>query len=376
MKITLVLMVRDEEKTIEDTLRSWLPIADNVVVVDTGSVDRTKMLAARECLHWIQSQEMRDIGGKNARAYEAAWVDFTTNRNGALSVAGHEFPGTWLVMVDADTRLHGASALQQFLHRRELEDYGTFNIRTLCGNLSYPMHRVFPAGTGWRYVGAVHETPVHPDKAEPPPTTIPGCHQIYQGTDRPQKRAAWEKHLATLLAVDAPYSAISARETHYIAQTYHCLGQLEDAAQWYDIRYNRRDGFEPERWRAGLCLARLLADKPHTGFLALDLLNELARLRPWRAEPWYTIAGLHLDRFNEPHKALAYAQMAVGLPLPGNDEYMIETDVYEWRTILLAARAWEGIGEKGIAQINYNHLLRFPGGLPEADRLFVNLTGA
>lgn len=92
-KISLCLITRDEEDFIAGCLESVAGVADEIIVVDTGSVDRTVEIA-------------RYFG---AEIIEFAWVDdFAAARNVALDHARGEF----VLTLDADERLspgcHGA----------------------------------------------------------------------------------------------------------------------------------------------------------------------------------------------------------------------------------------------------------------------------
>lgn len=83
MKITLCLIVRDEEKNLAQCLDSFQALYDEIVLVDTGSIDRTKEIA-------------REF---NARIFDFEWCDdFSAARNYALSKVGTD----WVMMVDAD----------------------------------------------------------------------------------------------------------------------------------------------------------------------------------------------------------------------------------------------------------------------------------
>ncbi|HXN34137.1 MAG TPA: glycosyltransferase [Polyangiaceae bacterium] len=84
--ITLCMIVRDEEAMLGDCLASVRASVDDVVVVDTGSRDATKRIAA-------------DAG---ARVFELCWRDdFAAARNEALKHAR----GEWVLVLDADERL-------------------------------------------------------------------------------------------------------------------------------------------------------------------------------------------------------------------------------------------------------------------------------
>jgi glycosyltransferase involved in cell wall biosynthesis len=81
------MIVRDEENHLADCLHSVADLVCEIIVVDTGSRDRTKQIA-------------RSLG---AQVYEFAWVDdFAAARNESLRHA----KGAWIFWLDADERLH------------------------------------------------------------------------------------------------------------------------------------------------------------------------------------------------------------------------------------------------------------------------------
>ena len=51
--IALCMIVRDEEKRLPDSLRSSLPLVDEVVIVDTGSTDKTPDILKQAQKDWV-----------------------------------------------------------------------------------------------------------------------------------------------------------------------------------------------------------------------------------------------------------------------------------------------------------------------------------
>ena len=47
MKINLVMIVKNEERSLEKCLKSAKPLVDRMIVVDTGSYDRTREIAEK-----------------------------------------------------------------------------------------------------------------------------------------------------------------------------------------------------------------------------------------------------------------------------------------------------------------------------------------
>ena len=85
-QLTVCVIAKNEEKFLAQCLRSIQPLAQQIVVVDTGSTDRTAEIA-------------REFG---AEVRDFAWCDdFSAARNAALERA----TGDWILMLDADEEL-------------------------------------------------------------------------------------------------------------------------------------------------------------------------------------------------------------------------------------------------------------------------------
>jgi tetratricopeptide (TPR) repeat protein len=81
--LSLCMIVKDEEKCLDQCLSSVAPILEEIVVVDTGSRDRTREIAL----------------GRGAKVIEIEWgEDFSEARNVSLAHAA----GEWVLVLDAD----------------------------------------------------------------------------------------------------------------------------------------------------------------------------------------------------------------------------------------------------------------------------------
>ena len=81
--VSLCMIVKDEEKHLARCLRSAKPIVDEIIIVDTGSTDKTKDIAI----------------SFGARVFNFPWEDnFSEARNFSLSKAS----GEWVLVLDAD----------------------------------------------------------------------------------------------------------------------------------------------------------------------------------------------------------------------------------------------------------------------------------
>lgn len=144
--ISLVMIVRDEERCLARCLESVTGLVDEIVVVDTGSTDRTVEIA-------------QSFG---ARVAAFAWIDdFAAARNAALDLAVHP----WRLVLDADEWLvdrSSAAATLRSLASTLPESVGLVTVlqmdeTTAALGAGLPIPRVLPAHV--RYQGIVHEQP-------------------------------------------------------------------------------------------------------------------------------------------------------------------------------------------------------------------------
>lgn len=91
--LALAAIVKDEEKHIELMLRSCSPIISFATILDTGSSDRTKELAATV----LESE------GIPYQISDAPFINFSQARNCALGLVPADM--RWVLMLDADEHL-------------------------------------------------------------------------------------------------------------------------------------------------------------------------------------------------------------------------------------------------------------------------------
>lgn len=139
MLLSAALIVRDEERVLQDCLDSLDGVVDEVVVVDTGSVDGTAALAR----------------GAGAQVYEHPWEgDFARARNAALDRAR----GEWILYIDADERLRPVPREDV---RATLDDAGVTAFKLLlhpfAHSTPYREYRLWRNDPRIRFEGVIHE---------------------------------------------------------------------------------------------------------------------------------------------------------------------------------------------------------------------------
>ena len=119
MKINLVMIVKNEERSLRKCLQAAAGLVDQMIVVDTGSSDRTKSIA-------------EDMG---ARIFDFDWVDdFSAARNFALE----QSDGDWNLVLDGDEYLKSADRkkLEQIILARQGSSRGSTAVLTLMPSSS------------------------------------------------------------------------------------------------------------------------------------------------------------------------------------------------------------------------------------------------
>ena len=140
--LSVCMIVKDEEQVLADALRSVEGLADEVLVYDTGSTDRTREIAAEH----------------GARVVEGFWDDhFGDARNRALA----HCHGRWALIVDADDVVEADPAeLRAALADSTVEGY-VVTVENVLGlratrRDSFLSCRLFPRRLGV-YAGRLHE---------------------------------------------------------------------------------------------------------------------------------------------------------------------------------------------------------------------------
>ncbi len=87
--LSAVLITLDGERWLDDVLAS-LTCCDQIVVLDSGSTDATKMIAARHGARW----------------FERAFDGYGSQKRAAVALAEHD----WVLSVDADEILEPETA--------------------------------------------------------------------------------------------------------------------------------------------------------------------------------------------------------------------------------------------------------------------------
>ena len=147
MRISLCMIVKNEEEVLARCLESVKEFADEIVIVDTGSTDNTKEIAR----------------AYTPLVYDYAWQDdFASARNFAFSKAG----GDYLMWLDADDVLPQDNAEKIPVLKKALEDempdmvmcpYATAFTESGLPSMQFERERFMRRAANFVWQGRVHE---------------------------------------------------------------------------------------------------------------------------------------------------------------------------------------------------------------------------
>ncbi|CAB3393083.1 glycosyltransferase [Kyrpidia spormannii] len=214
----VMMLAKDEEKTILRSLESTRSVADEWIVVDTGSRDRTAEVA-------------RSFG---ARVIHVPWEDdFSKARNAGLAHVQAE----WVLWLDADEELRDAdSSWLEVLRHTEAKSFW-LDIENLLGpsmddRLIHRVPRLFRREPGVYFQGRIHEQIVW-DQEGISETQIAPWRIVHHGY-RPEVIARRDKvrrnlRLLRLALRDLPRHPFY---TYQVGVTWCQAGRLDRAALW------------------------------------------------------------------------------------------------------------------------------------------------
>lgn len=329
--LVVVIMVKNEAKAIENTL---LPFVNggvtHVCVFDTGSTDATievtKTFFETHNIHGFIDAE--------------PFVDFATSRNRALELAENHFPNaTFFIMVDADWYIQNIHRLLEFCEEHKSKTEEIYYINVMLRHLSYASPRLMRVSAQNRYVGPVHEIP----ERSPTTTVYDEVHFLHTLTNENERRSKSRyKKDEEILLRELEKNPTHPRNLFYLAQTYECLEDFNNAYKFYQKR-SRVQGWVEEDYvtlyRLGYIAENLCqVDDAITWHTAQDYYLKAFAIRPQRIESLVRIANHYLR--SNPYVSFVYAKHACSVPCP-KDQLFIPMEVYNFmRFDILSVTAW------------------------------------
>jgi len=220
-KLSVCLIVKNEASYLDDCLQSIAPVANQIIVVDTGSTDSTLSIAEAH----------------GADIFHFDWCDdFAAARNYSIQQATND----WILWIDADERLQVESipVLRKLLvHEQKPVIYRVpiRNIKAVGSHCSLSdAHRLFTNGRGICFEGRIHEQ-ISPSArkvgAQERSADIKLDHLGYSHTGA--LKEAKQSRNRKLLVMELKQHPRSAYLHYTLAHNYKEAGELKQAAVHY-----------------------------------------------------------------------------------------------------------------------------------------------
>jgi tetratricopeptide (TPR) repeat protein len=304
--LSAALIVRDEERVLGECLQSLTGVVDEIVVVDTGSVDASPAIA-------------REHG---ARVIHHPWKnDFSEARNVSLDAA----EGQWILYIDADERLvRGDRAVIESLLVDAPEIAYRILLQPVLDSSPYLEYRLWRNDPRIRFDGVIHEK------------VVPAIHEVAESDGRPISdtdelflfHVGYEgdqshKHKRNLpllrkLLADEPQNLFA---WHHLARILEAEGDLTGAEEALAEAVERARELTYTDPVAVLAYSDLIRLRRNRGAGTSELLEEARRLYPRNVVLlWYELGDLlHAGSYEE---ALARAEEILAFDpdqLPGDE---------------------------------------------------------
>ena len=239
--ISLCMIVKNEEEVLSRCLESVCDFADEIIIVDTGSTDKTKHIA----------QNYTD------KVYDFKWIDdFSAARNYAFDKA----EGRYLMWLDADDVIP-QSELQKLLELKKRLT-GEVDVYMLKYDIafdsegkptySYYRERIMKNDGTFHWEGAIHEVIAPHGKIEHLDISVQ--HRKNRGSDKDRNLNIYRKLIKSGKKLNAREQYYYSRELYYHNHYKKCIRELKKTLLMSDLWIEDRLGAIE---LIGICYANL-----------------------------------------------------------------------------------------------------------------------
>lgn len=326
--IGIVIMCKDEQKSILVTLKSVLTIADCFIIYDTGSSDNTIKLIVDFCKE----------NNKNLHLITGEFVDFSVSRNVLLKYA-EIVQVQFLLLLDVNDEFKGCEEFKSIIDKEKTTKNNGYRLRqnwvyTVGSGDEYYNTRLIKNNCGWMYFNPVHEyisSPIGVTQQISNPNIV-----IYQDrrTDSASSAKRFHRDKILLLA-EYKKNPKDSRNCYYLGQTCMCLNHYDDAF-YYLKRRSELNDFMEEKFHALLKLGKVASHLGHSWPDCMKWFMEAFEVIP-RAEPMVRIAYYYMNK-GKWILAYTFIKLACDLDFPSNCLLFVDKNCYEYERWHLLGR--------------------------------------
>lgn len=322
-RLSLCMIMRDEEEHLERCLASVRGVVDEIVIVDTGSVDRSVQIA-------------ESFG---ARVLHEEWRgDFAAPRNTSIDAA----TGDWILVLDADEELVDGARLRDLLHDEAIEGYCLREVNFIgeergIESVVNSAFRLFRNRPAYRYSGALHEQimgTVDPEGGAC--TRFVGIEIHHYGYLEPTSRAKEKTDRNMAIVMEEVARKPTDSFTLFNAGVeFQRIGEFETALGYFRRSFEHLSSLKA--YYASLLLRNIVAslNSLERWDEALDVLADALQAYPDFTDLHYLQGQVHASR-REYRAAVRSFRRAIDLGDHGGDRYLAQSGMgsfYSWHSL-------------------------------------------
>lgn len=321
--ISLCMIVKNEEATIGRCLHSLAGGIDEIVIVDTGSTDKTK-----EIVHQFTD-----------KIYDFPWIDdFSAARNFAFAHATQDY----ILWLDADDVLLETDLQKLLLLKHNCDT--TVDSFTMIYNLSHDesgnaisslrRNRLVKRSRNFQWIGAVHEYLEIGGKSSDSNVSI---------THKKERNDTYDRNLKIYENRLAKGEVFSPRDLYYYANELNEHNRREKAAEYYQKVLDTEMGWVEEKIAAcgklSDCFSFLGDDQNKLKYIFQSFKYEIPRAE------FCCRLGYHFLGLKQYSNAIFWYKLATELPKPSESLAMLTNACWTWLPHLQLCVCYSNIGE-------------------------------
>jgi glycosyltransferase involved in cell wall biosynthesis len=337
--ISACILTRDDGATLEDCLKSIRPHVDEIVCVDTGSIDDSPQIAKR------YADKFAVFLDCNEPATELI-SDFAMARNYAKDLAS--YPAHW--WNDADDLVIGAEHLRSLAE--SMPEHGLMLVaydymRDGAGNVTCVHWResLVKPRDKWKWSIPVHEVLLPQAIPAPEAQTTNLVRRVHR-KELSKRAPDPERNLRILKKYVGQVGEGDVRAWYYLGVEYSMRGDIGNALRVLK-RYVELTGWSDEKCLALLEIARIYQ---RTGDLsvAIEWAQRAMLTKSWPEPYWtitecfYSLAAAGVDDVYNARRAMHFAEL--GLSMPATETVLFVNPMKRFETLALLHQLYARFG--------------------------------
>ena len=336
--LSIAMIVKNEEANLQGCLDSVKGLWDDLLVVDTGSSDRTVQIAE----------------AAGARLKSFAWCDdFAAARNASLA----DCRGKWILWLDADDRVlpEDVARIRKLVASNPTpKAYGFMVKNSQDGGISgavFNQVRLFPNRTDIRFEGRVHEQVMPAIQALGLPVEFLDIRIMHTGYTDPETVKTKQRRNLSIMLRDLELSGqkVNAMKLFAVGNAYLDLGQYADAEEWYRKAMQQAERVGEDRHILEILPVKIAECRANAGakLEALAMMDAFVGLNPLQPNGLYLHAQLSEALGNLEAAVKEYGQVVHFQERP----VLMPVDFQQVRVraCRFLADYWNGIGQGELA---------------------------